>query len=115
MGERVVLTHENGLEVVLKGSFFNRLLSLKEASIRWGEEAVELEEAKFAVVNALGKTAPSFLLRTLLGWNVEKTFPKRSPRMKALIAELAAAEDPLEALKDKDLPRRATLRALSHS
>jgi hypothetical protein len=111
----VVLAHENGVEVVLRGTFSKRLLSLKEATIRWGEEVVELEEVDFAVVNAFNKTAPSSLLRTLLGWNAEKAFPKRSPRMKALIAELATAEDPLEALKDKDLPRRATLRALSHS
>jgi hypothetical protein len=115
LGERVVLAHENGVEVVLRGTFSNRLLSLKEVSVRWGEEVVQLEETDFAIVNALSKTALSFLLRTLLGWNVEKMFPKRSPRMKALIAELAEAEDLLEALKDKELPRRAALRVLSRS
>jgi hypothetical protein len=33
--------------------------------------------------------------------------------MKALIAELAEAENPLEALRDKELHRRVALRALS--
>ncbi len=113
LGERVVLTHENGLEVVLKGSFFKRLLSLKEASIRWGDEVMELEKAEFAVVDVLDKNAAAFLLRTLLGWNAEKVFPRRSPRMKALVAELAASEDPPEALKDPELFRRAHLRALA--
>jgi hypothetical protein len=113
LGERVVLAHENGVEVVLRGTFSKRLLSLKEASIRWGEEVVELEEVDFAIVNALDKNSLSFLLRTLLEWNVEKAFPKRSPRMEALIVELARSEDPLEALKDKELPRRVALRELS--
>jgi hypothetical protein len=113
LGERVVLAYENGVEVVLRGTFSKRLLSLKEATIRWGEEVVELGEVDFAIVNALSKTALSFLLRTLLGWNVEKVFPKRSPRMKALIAELATSEDPFKTLEDKDLPRRAALRGLS--
>ncbi len=113
LGERVVLAYENGVEVVLRGTFSKRLLSLKEASIRWENEVVELEEAEFAIVNALDKNAAAFLLRTLLGWNAEKAFPRRSSRMKALVAELAASEDPLEALKDKELPRRAALRGLS--
>jgi hypothetical protein len=115
LGERVVLAHENGVEVVLRGAFSKRLLSLKEASVRWGEEVVQLEEVDFAIVNALDKNSLSFLLRTLLGWNVEKVFPKRSPRMEALIAELAQSEDPLEALKDRDLPRRVALRVLPRS
>jgi hypothetical protein len=113
LGERVVLAHENGVEVVLRGTFSKRLLSLKEASIRWGDEVMELEEAEFAVVNVLDKNAAAFLLRTLLGWNAERAFPRRSPRMKALVAELAASEDPLEALKDPELFRRAHLRALA--
>jgi hypothetical protein len=115
LGEQAVLAYENGVEVVLEGTFSNRLLSLKEASIRWGDEVARLEEAEWTVVNALDKSAPSFLLRTLLGWEVEKAFPARSPRMKALIAELAETENPLEALKDKELHRRVTLRALSRS
>jgi hypothetical protein len=113
MGERVVLAYENGVEVVLRGTFSNHLLSLKEASIRWGDEVAQLEEADWAVVNVFSKAAPAFLLRTLLGWEAEKVFPKRSPRMKALIAELAASEDPFKTLEDKDLPRRAALRRLS--
>ena len=115
LGERAVLVCENGVEVVLRGTFSKRLLSLKEASIRWGDEVAELEEAEFAVVNALDKNAAAFLLRTLLGWNAEKVFPRRSPRMKALIAELAASENPLEALKDPELFRRAHLRGLAGS
>jgi hypothetical protein len=112
--ERVVLTHENGVEVVLRGSFSNRLLSLREASIRWENEVAQLEKADWVVVNAFKKAAPSFLLRTLLGWELEKVFPKRSPRMKALIAELAQAEDPLDAPKDPEFFRRLYLEVLSN-
>jgi len=111
--ERVVLTYENGVKVVLRGSFSNRLLSLREASIQWEEEVAQLEKADWVVVNALDKTAPSFLLRTLLGWEVGKVSPRRSPRMKALIAELAEVEDPLEAPKDPEFFRRLHLRLLS--
>jgi hypothetical protein len=114
LGERVVLAYGNGLEVVLRGSFSNRLLSLREASIRWGDEVVQLEETDFAIVNVFGKNAPSFLLQTLLGWNAEKVFPKRSPRMEALIAQLAEAEDPLEVPKDPEFFRRLHLRILSN-
>jgi len=114
LGERVVLAHENGVEVVLRGSFSNRLLSLKEASIRWGEEVVQLEEADWVVANVLSEAAPGFLLRTLLGWEVEKVYPKRSPRMKALIAELASQENPFEALKDPEFFRRLYLGVLSN-
>jgi hypothetical protein len=114
LGERAVLAYENGLEVVLRGSFSNRLLSLKEASIRWGDEVLHLEEADFPIVNVFRKDAPSFLLRTLLEWNAEKLFPKRSPRMEALIAQLAEAEDPLEAPKDPEFFRALHLRILSN-
>jgi hypothetical protein len=113
LGKRVVLAHENGVEVVLRGAFSERLLSLKEASVRWGDEVTRLEETDWTFNNALDKNPLRFLLRTLLKWNVEKASLKCSPRMKALIAELAEAEDPLEALKDKELPRRAALRGLS--
>jgi hypothetical protein len=114
LGERVALAYESGVEVVLRGSFSNRLLSLKEASIRWGDEVVQLEDAEFAITNALGKSVPGFLLRTLLGWEVEKVFPKRSLRMKALIAELASEENPFEALEDPEFFRRLYLGVLSN-
>jgi len=114
LGERVVLAYENGVEVVLRGSFSNRLLSLKEASIRWGDEVARLEDAEFAITNALGKSVPGFLLRTLLGWEVEKVFPKRSLRMKALISELASEDNPFEALKDPEFFRRLYLGVLSN-
>jgi hypothetical protein len=113
LGERVVLAYANGVEVVLRGTFSNRLLSLKEASIRWGDEAARLEEADWAFANALDKNPLRFLLRTSLEWNLKKASPALSPRMRALIAELAASENPLEALKDEELLRRVALRALS--
>jgi hypothetical protein len=114
LGERVVLAYGDGLEVVLRGSFWNRLLSLKEASIRWGDEVLHLEEVDFPIVNVFRKDAPSFLLRTLLGWSAEKVFPKRSLRMEALISQLAEAEDPLEAPKDPEFFRRLYLGVLSN-
>jgi hypothetical protein len=110
----MVLTYGNGLEVVLKGSFSNRLLSLKEASVQWGEEVVQLQEADWGFANALDKNPPSFLLRTLLGWNAGRVFPERSPRMEALITQLTEAEDPLGAPKDPEFFRRLYLGVLSN-
>ncbi len=114
LGERVVLAYESGVEVALRGSFSGRLLSLKEAFIRWGDEVVELEEAEFATTNALRKAAPAFLFQTLVGWNAEKVFLGRSPRMRVLIAELAEAENPFVVLEDPEFFRRLYLEVLSN-
>jgi len=109
VGERVVLAHENGVEVALKGKLSEASLFLEEASIRWGDEVAQLETANWVFADALSDFAPAHLFRTFLNWDVENGSPGRSSGMKALIAELASNEDPLEVLKDKELPRRLWL------
>jgi len=113
LGRRVTLAHENGVEVSLRAVFSNSGLRLEEASVRWGDEFVQLETAKWKEKDFLDETLTARLFSRSVWWELEKGSPGRSPKMRGLIAELAASEDPLEALKDKELPRRAALRGLS--
>ena len=113
MGKRVTLVHENGVEVNLRAAFSDSGLRLEEASVRWGEELVQLETAKWREKDPLDETLPAHLFSRSVWWELKRGSPGHSPKMRGLIAELAAREDPLEALKDEDLPRRAALRELS--
>ncbi len=113
LGRRVTLVHEDGVEVSLRGAFSDSGLRLEEASVRWGEELVRLETAKWREKNPLDETLPAHLFSRSVWWELKKGSPGHSPKMRGLIAELATREDPLEALKDKELPRRAALRGLS--
>jgi hypothetical protein len=124
VGERVVLTYENGVEVTLKGMLTEARLFLEEASIRWGSEVVQLDKVNSTSTYALSKFAPAHLLKSSLDWThffnttslsfVGSGSPRCSPRMRTLIAELASEENPLEALKDKDFFRRVQLSHLAH-
>ncbi len=107
--ERVLLTYENGVEVTLRGRFSEARLYLEEASIGWAGEVAQLQTANWVSVNALSEFAPARLLKTFLTWDAENGSPGRSLGMRGLIAELASSEDPFEALRDKELPRRAWL------
>jgi hypothetical protein len=115
LGRRVTLVHENGVEVSLRGAFSDSGLRLREASVRWKDEVIRLETVDWKEEDLLDETLPASLLSLFLHWELKKGSPNYSPKMRALIAELATAENPLEALKDKELHRRVTLRALSRS
>ncbi len=113
LGRRVTLVHEDGVEVSLRATFSDSGLRLEEASVRWGEELVRLETAKWREKNPLDETLPAHLFSRSVWWELKKGSPGHSPKMRGLIAELAASEDPFKTLKDKELPRRAVLRGLS--
>jgi hypothetical protein len=124
VGERVVLTYEDGVEVALKGILSEARVFLEEASIGWGHEVVQLDKVNPTSTYALDDLAPVHLFKSCLDWthflntaslrSVGTGSPRCSPRMRALIAELASEKNPLEALKDKDFFRRVQLSHLAH-
>ncbi len=113
LGRRVTFTYADGVEISLKGVFSDSGLQLEEASVRWRDEVVLWKKAEWEEKDLLDETLPLRIFQSFLWSKLKGEPPGRSPKMRALIAELAEAEDPLEALKDKDLPRRAALRGLS--
>jgi hypothetical protein len=124
LGGRVLLAYENGVEVTLKGILSEARLFLEEASIRWGDEVVQLDKVNPTSAYALDDFAPVHLFKSSLDWThflnatslriAGSGSPRCSPRMRALIAELTTEEDPLKALKDKDFFRRVQLSHLAH-
>jgi hypothetical protein len=85
-------------------------MTLLELKLSWEGETAHYSKGNIWK-SAADKTLLESLLReTLKAW-LKK--PPRSPKMRALIAELAEAEDPLEAPKDPEFFRRVYLRALS--
>jgi hypothetical protein len=113
LGRRVTLAYENGVKVSLRAVFSDSGLRLEEASVRWGDEFVRLETAKWKEKDLLDETLPAHLFSRSVWWELKKGSPGHSLKMRGLIAELATSEDPFKTLGDKELPRRASLRGLS--
>jgi hypothetical protein len=86
-------------------------MTLLELKLSWEGETAHYFKGTRVWKSAADKTLLKSLLRETLMVLLDQH--PRSPKMRALIAELAEAEDPLEALKDKELHRRVALRALS--
>jgi len=114
---KAVLSYPHGVEVTLKGHFWwEGLLGLEELVIRWRDEVVRFRMASDQPdpqASPLDKDPVGKMVRKMV-----KGTPTRSalsPRMKALIGELAESEDPLEAPKDPGFFKRLHLRALSLS
>jgi hypothetical protein len=86
-------------------------MTLLELKLSWRGKTARYFRGTRIWKSAADKTFLKSLLReTLRAWLSE---PPRSPKMRALIAELAEAEDPLEAPKDPEFFRRVYLKALS--
>jgi hypothetical protein len=86
-------------------------LEIEEGVLEWGGERTRFtsgwEKPSLYARNAFPRLLRE-ALRTAL-----KADPPPSPRMRALVEELTAGEDPLEALRARDLPQRVHLRLLS--
>jgi hypothetical protein len=121
LGQRAVLPYSEGMELAFRvrldrAEEWDRLgFTPLEFSVRWGEESVDFERTvrweQAASRNFLVK-----LVREALKREAGRPWvrvPSPSPRMQALIEELAESEDPLEAPKDPKFFRRVHLRALS--
>jgi len=114
MGRRVVLSYPRGLEVALKGFLRSeRWVYLEEFALRFeGEEARYKGKELFwgSALDDLRYRLAS-LARGALKSELEKA--SQSPKMRALVEELARSEDPLEAPKDEAFFRRVGLRLLA--
>jgi hypothetical protein len=114
---KAVLSYPDGVEVTLKGHFWwERRLGLEELVIRWQGEVVRFRTASDRPdphADPLDEDPVGKMVRRIVGQTPRPSAP--SPRMKALIEELRASENPLEALKGASFFKRLHLRALSLS
>jgi hypothetical protein len=112
LGEEVVFSYPQGLEIALRGSLHERKVDASEMEVRWEGEVARHRES-YPGVELTDRRFPQALVRkTVKEWLGERKAP-RSAKMRALLQELVEAEDPLEAPKDLEFFRRARLRALA--
>jgi hypothetical protein len=110
----VTLTFSPDLHITLKlkGLFgWKGRVSLEDLTIRWMGEVARFDGEE-AWRHGTSKNLVQALVRETLKRWLER--PPSSPRMRALIEELAQGEDFLEALRSEDFLRRVHLRALSN-
>jgi len=115
LGREVLLPYPEGAGMAFRARFDKGEDWVRLGfSVLWGEESVDFERAmrwEQATRNSLVR-----LVREALGREAGRPWvrvPPASRRMRALVEELAKAEDPLEAPKDPGFFRRVRLRALS--
>jgi hypothetical protein len=112
-GRQVVLSYPYGLQIALKGGFWERWLQLRKLVIRWGEETVRFEEAPALRVDPPEKNPVGDMIREVLNQELNKPKTERSPRMRALLEELSESENPLEAPGGEEFFRKVHMRALA--
>jgi hypothetical protein len=113
LGGRVVLSYPQGVEVALQGTFPGHEMGLEEMELRWGEETTRFRKELGGSWSALDERPLASLVRRALWWGQRTAKSQLSPKMNALIEELAESEDPLQALEAEDFFRRVYMRALS--
>jgi len=112
-GEELRFPYAEGLEIAFTTEFSWSSARVGVLRLRWGEETAQYPWA-YPYVDALDEGAPGLLVqRTLEEWLKRPSELPESPRMRALIGELARSEDPLEAPKDPEFFRRVRLRAVA--
>jgi len=114
LGEKVVLRYPEGLEIGLRANPAVFATALVEMWVRWeGETACA--SGVLAHAAPTERDLPGVLVRRgLEGWLKNPFLAPESPRMRALLQELAEAEDPLEAADEPGFSRRARLRAMAN-
>jgi len=111
-GENLVFSYPQGLDIALRGSLHDRKVDALEMEVRWEGEAARHREP-YPGVELTYRGFPEVLVRkTVREWLRERKAPK-FPKIRALLQELAEAEDPLEAPKDPGFFRRVRLRVLA--
>jgi hypothetical protein len=112
LGEEVVFSYPQGLEIALRGSLHKYKVDASEMEVRWEGEVARHREP-YPGVELTDRHFPEALVRkTVKEWLREWKAP-RSVKIRALLQELIEAEDPLEAPKDPEFFRRVQLRALA--
>jgi hypothetical protein len=110
---QVVLSYPHGLQIALKGGFWERWLQLRKLIIRWGEETVRLGEAPALRADPPDRDPVGDMIREALRRELSEPKTERSPRMRALLEDLGESENPLEAPKSEEFFRKVHMRALA--
>jgi hypothetical protein len=101
------------LEIAFKAEFSWNSARAGGLRVRWGKETVRCPWS-YPYVDAAEEGAPGLLVRrTLEEWLKRPEGLPESPRMRALVKELAESEDPLKAPKEPGFFERARLRAVA--
>jgi hypothetical protein len=112
-GEELCFSYPEGLEIAFTTEFSWSSARVGRLRLRWGEEAAHYPWA-YPYVEAAEEGAPGLLIRkTLEEWLKRPSELSESPRMWALIGELALSENPLEAPKSPGFFERVGLRAVA--
>jgi hypothetical protein len=112
LGKPIALPSVEELKVQLKVEFYRDRASLGWASVRWGEERVDLERRHvFRSFSVLEEDWLSSLIREAFGYLAQN--PLLPGRIIALAQEVLEYEDPLKAIRSEDVLKGAYLRALA--
>jgi hypothetical protein len=114
LGEEAVFRYPEGLEIGLKVDPVTLAAVLVEMRVRWEGETAKRSGA-LAYATPTERDLLGVLVRKgLEGWLRDPFLVPESPKMRALLEELAESEDPIAAPKDPRFLRRARLRALAN-
>jgi len=93
----------------------NRLVvGIRDVKVRWGEEVAFHADPSAQAKGTNGDLPETLLLRALHFWlSKQYALVGWTPRMRALVAELASSGNPIEAPNDPDFFRRVHLRTLA--
>ncbi len=110
----LVFSYPQGLEIALRVSLHGCNVRELEMTVRWEGEKTRYAENWYPGPKLASRNLPESLVRKMLKWWLSRPLEvPRSAKMRALLQELAEAEDPLEAPKDPEFFRRARLRAVA--
>lgn len=113
LGEGVVLTYAEGLEIALKTQPAGALMWLSEVEVRWGEATARYRGWSPGMEIVDDEVAGVLVRETLKTWLMESSRNWKSPQTRVLVEELTRSDNPLEAPKDPEFFRRVRMRALA--
>ncbi len=112
--EEAVFAYPEDLEIGLRVDPVTPAAALVEMRVRWGEEAVHKRGVLVYAVPTERDFLGVLVRKGLEKWLRDPLLTSGSPKMRALLEELAESEDPLEAPKDPGFFRRARLRLMAN-
>jgi hypothetical protein len=116
--EEIALFYPQGLSIAFTTDPIGHKVQIKAIKVRWGEEVVSyypsLYRGPAPEAEVIDEGLPGTLIQLgLKEWSGKSLWSKYSPRMQALLGELSASENPLEAPKSKEFLRKVHLQALA--
>jgi len=115
-GENLVFSYPQGLEIALRASLQGYNVRELGMAVRWEGETARYAENWYPGPELASRNLPEILVRKMLKWWLGRPLEvPRSPRMRALLEELAESDDPLEAPKDPGFFGRVRLRAVAQA